>query len=263
MHNCSPTYRIVGKELLIRVLTLNMHKGFSAWHKRFVLHDLRSAIRQCDADIVLLQEVLGAHREHSTQWEHWPDVGQYEFLADTVWSAYAYGKNAVYPEGHHGNAVLSKFPIRRFHNHDVSTPQAEKRGLLHCELEVPGWRMPLHIVCVHLGLREAHRHSQLDALCAMVDNDLAYDEPLVVAGDFNDWRGRASRVLAERLALRETFTDTYGKPARTFPVWCPLLRLDRIYVRNLGFENPQVLRGRPWRTLSDHAPLMLETAHAR
>lgn len=239
-----------------------MHKGFSAWHRRFVLHELRDAIRLLEADIVLLQEVLGAHQEHSTRWEHWPEQGQYEFLADTVWSAYAYGKNAVYPEGHHGNAVLSKFPIRHFHNHDISTPEAEKRGLLHCELGIPGWRQPLHVVCVHLGLREAQRQQQLHGLCAMIEQTIAVDEPLVVGGDFNDWRGRVHPVLAESLGLREVFRDTYGQAARTFPVWWPLLRLDRIYARNVDVAHPQVLRGRPWRRLSDHAPLMLELAPA-
>lgn len=245
-------------EPLIRVLTLNMHKGFSAWNKRFVLHDLRAAIRHADADVVLLQEVIGAHQEHSTRWEHWPEQGQYEFLADTVWSAFAYGKNAVYPEGHHGNAVLSKFPILHSRNHDVSTVDAEKRGLLHCQLDVPGWALPLHVVCVHLGLSEAQRRDQITGLCEMVETDIDDRAPLLVGGDFNDWRGRAHAPVADRLGLREVFVERHGKAARTFPVWWPLLRLDRVYVRNLSHTRAEVLHGRPWRTLSDHAPLTLD-----
>jgi endonuclease/exonuclease/phosphatase family metal-dependent hydrolase len=44
----------------------------------------------------------------------------------------------VYPKGqHHGNAVMSKFPIVHYQNHDVSIAGPEKRGLLHCVLHVP------------------------------------------------------------------------------------------------------------------------------
>ena len=251
-----------GREACIRLLMLNMHKGFSAWRRRFVLHELREAIRLSGADVVLLQEVLGAHRELSTRWERWPDQGQYEFLADTVWSAYAYGKNAVYPEGHHGNAVLSKFPITHFRNHDVSVADEEKRGLLHCVLDVPGWARPLHVICVHLGLSEAQRREQLQRLCAMVGDEIPAKDPLAVAGDFNDWRQRAHAVLADGAGLREVFVAALGRAPRTFPVWLPLLRLDRIYARNLKVARPQVLHGRPWSRLSDHAPLTLELAAA-
>jgi endonuclease/exonuclease/phosphatase family metal-dependent hydrolase len=71
------------------MLTLNLHKGFSSPYRKFVLHELRDAIREVSADIVFLQEVLGDHREHSTRYERWPKNAQYEFLADTIWDSYA------------------------------------------------------------------------------------------------------------------------------------------------------------------------------
>jgi endonuclease/exonuclease/phosphatase family metal-dependent hydrolase len=71
----------------------------------------------------------------------WPPVPQYEFLADSIWPQYAYGKNVVYPHGDHGNAVMSKYPILYHRNHDASVEGPEKRGLLHCVLHIParGW----------------------------------------------------------------------------------------------------------------------------
>ena len=68
---------------------------------------------------VFLQEVQGTHRGRSQAIAKWPEASQYEFMADEIWPAYAYGRNAVYSDGHHGNAVLSKYPIVRFENHDV------------------------------------------------------------------------------------------------------------------------------------------------
>ena len=93
----------------LKVLTINIHKGFTAFNRRFILPELRDAVRTVSADIVCLQEVMGAHEVHPMHFENWPDTPHYEFLADTMWSDYAYGRNAVYPEGHHGNAVLSRF----------------------------------------------------------------------------------------------------------------------------------------------------------
>ena len=47
---------------MLRVLTLNIHKGYTALNTRFMLHELRDAIRETGADLVFLQEVQGEHR---------------------------------------------------------------------------------------------------------------------------------------------------------------------------------------------------------
>lgn len=244
--------------LRIKILTLNTHKGFTFFNRKFVLHDLREAVRGAGADIVFLQEVMGSHREYSTRYENWPAGSHYEFLADTLWPQFAYGRNAVYPAGHHGNALLSKFPIARHHNFDVSIGSIEKRGLLHSVLKVPGHEHEVHAVCVHLGLREAHRQRQLGLLCDLIDRVVPTDSPLIIAGDFNDWRVRSHGLLQERAGLREIFVEAHGRAAQTFPARWPLLRLDRIYVRNVRVCKTEVLAQLPWSHLSDHAALAAE-----
>lgn len=241
----------------LRVLTVNTHKGFGIFNRRFILPELRSAVRAVRADLVFLQEVLGDHTGHAGRRADWPDLPQYEFLADEMWPEFAYGRNAVYPDGHHGNAVLSRYPIVRHQNHDVSLQGQERRGLLHCTLAVPGLG-DVHAVCVHLGLVEDHRRQQLDMLCAMVNAQVPATAPLIVAGDFNDWRCRATAHLARGAGLHEVFALVYGQEARTFPARFPLLRLDRIYVRSAGAHAPMVLPRRPWSHLSDHVPLAAE-----
>lgn len=133
----------------LNVLTINTHKGFTAFNRRFILPELREAVRSVSADIVCLQEVMGAHEIHPLHIENWPDTTHYEFLADTMWSDYAYGRNAVYPEGHHGNAVLSRFPIEHYQNLDVSVGNSEKRGLLYCRIVPPESGIAIHLFCVH------------------------------------------------------------------------------------------------------------------
>ena len=127
------------------------------------------------------------------RFHNWPKTPQYEFLADSIWTDFAYGRNAVYPDGDHGNALLSKFPIIRYENLDISIAGPERRGLLHSVLQVPGHE-EFHAICVHLGLREPHRAQQLELLCNLLDS-LPQGAPVVVAGDFNDWRLRATHTL--------------------------------------------------------------------
>ncbi len=150
--------------LRFKILTLNTHKGFTSFNRRFVLHELREVVREVAADIIFLQEVIGGHREYSTRYDKWPKTSQYEFLADSIWPDFAYGRNAVYPHGHHGNAVLSKFPILRHSNHDISIGPRERRGLLHCVLKVPGAGTEIHAICTRsadgaMGRRHALRLS--------------------------------------------------------------------------------------------------------
>lgn len=238
------------------VLTVNTHKGFTALNRRFILPELREAVRSVSADVVFLQEVHGTHEQHPKRYDNWPAMPQYEFLADTLWPQFAYGRNAVYPAGDHGNALLSKFQIIRHENLDVSISGHENRGLLHCVLRLPGDGREVHAICVHLGLRETHRRAQLQLLMQRLEA-LDDDAPVVVAGDFNDWRQRADAQLLP-CGLREVFAEQHGKPARSFPARMPTLRLDRIYVRNLKSSRAQVLTTRPWSHLSDHVPLSVE-----
>jgi endonuclease/exonuclease/phosphatase family metal-dependent hydrolase len=243
----------------LKVLTVNTHKGFTFLNRRFILPELRDAVRGVGADVVFLQEVHGTHAKHALRFPNWPTVSQYEYLADSLWNDFAYGRNAVYPDGDHGNALLSKFPILWYENLDISVHGHghESRGLLHCVLDVPG-REPFHAICVHLGLREAERQRQVALMCDLL-RGLPPEAPVVVAGDFNDWRLRAGQRLRQ-VGLVEVFEKAHGAPARSFPALLPTLRLDRIYVRNLIARTPEVLSRRPWSHLSDHAPLAVEVA---
>ena len=232
----------------LRLLTINIHKGVDAWSRRSTLTDLKRAIALVGADVVCLQEVRDGDSAGDARCE-----AQYEALADGLWPQRAFARNAVTPRGGHGNAVLSRWPIVASQNHDVSLPGDERRGLLHCRIDVPGVPGGLHLVCVHLGLREAHRRAQLARLAGLVARWPA-DAPVVAAGDFNDWRQRADLLLAAS-GLQDVHTRAQGRPARSFPSRWPLLALDRIYVRGFADSRPVPLPRQPWQRLSDHVPV--------
>jgi endonuclease/exonuclease/phosphatase family metal-dependent hydrolase len=194
---------------VIRVLTLNAHQGFNALRRRNLLTRIRDGLRAHGADLVFLQEV-GGEGEPEGPAHH------YEVLADQVWPQYAYGRNAVTSSGHQGNAPLSKYPILSWENIDTSVGRSEPRGMLHCVVDAPEGR-PLHAVCVHFGLREAHRRLQVERLLELIGRTIPEDAPLVIAGDFNDWRGRVHRRLKDEPSLEEIYACANGDPARTFP----------------------------------------------
>lgn len=244
----------------IGIATYNIHKGFPLTPlvaTRPSLRGLREHLHVLNPDLVFLQEVVGAHDGHARRHRDWPRQSQYEYLADTLWPSHAYGRNAVYDAGHHGNAILSRFPILRWENEDISAHRFESRGLLHCEIMVPGLSANLHAVCVHLALTARGRSRQLERLRQRIERHVPVDAPLIVAGDFNDWtwRSRAPHEFAVPLNLHEVFEITTGAAARSFPAALPLLRLDRIYVRGFSVLETRVHHGRRKMRLSDHAAL--------
>ena len=245
----------------LRVATYNIHKGVRGMGpgKRLEIHNLGMGVQALDADLVFLQEVRLFHHREARQFERtwfgWPEQGQAEFLAPEGYEV-AYRTNAVTRHGEHGNALLSRYPIGDVGHHDVSDHRFEQRGLLHVPVQWQGTEV--HAVVAHLGLIHGSRVRQVQRLAAFIEDHVPHGAPLVVAGDFNDWRRRAHDVLWHEVGLREVFVSAYGEAAKTFPSIFPVLSLDRIYVRNASVHLPVVLPRRPWSHLSDHAPLAAE-----
>ena len=241
----------------LRVVTLNIHKGLSHFNRRMVIHELRDGLTSLDPDVVFLQEVQGLNQRFTLRFNTCPVEPQYEFLAGNRWQ-HVYGCNAVYDHGHHGNAILSRYPFVSFENQDVSDHRFERRGLLHCVVAVPGWRRNLHCVCVHLSLHEGGRNRQLEAISGRLEELASRDVPIIIAGDFNDWRHRATAILERRLGMTEVSVAQFGRAVATFPSMLPLLRLDRIYVRGFEVTGSKVHKGKPWSMLSDHLAVSAE-----
>lgn len=244
------------QENRLHILTYNIHKGFSTGNRRFVLHQLREALIQSDADILFLQEMQGEHSGHKQRHQNWPDVSHTEFIAKDFWSHSAYGKNAVYKVGHHGNAILSKYPLIQCDNINISPVSWASRSLLHAAIRLPNLDKNLHIICIHMGLIGYERRRQFDQLCEHIEEKIPPDAPLIVAGDFNDWTGQAEKRFSRHLELNEAYQTLHDRYARTWPSWLPILKMDRIYFRGIS----PIFCDRPsqpiWKRLSDHSPLL-------
>ena len=139
----------------------------------------------------------------------------------------------------------------------ISTFQSESPSRAECctaysEFPTRRIRCMRYAYTLHCASRTVS--AKLNACSTYVSDTIPDDAPLIIAGDFNDWREQAHRRLLRDAALEEIYGSAFGRPARTFPARLPLLRLDRIYVRNLR-HRPLPQPQRPWAMLSDHAPL--------
>ena len=239
----------------IKVLTYNIHKGFTIANQKFVLHRMREELHRTDADIIFLQEIQGKHSRREAAVADWPVVSQFEFLAHELWPHYAYGKNAIYHAGHHGNAILSKYPFINWENLNVSDMRRASRSLLHGVIELPGAGRNLHVICIHLDLRAYERRRQFRILEKRIRETVPGGEPVIMAGDFNDWRGEIYSYLPQDLALTEVFQHLLGRHAKTFPAFLPVLSVDRIFYRGIKPIECKCFREDPWHRLSDHLPL--------
>ncbi|WP_414654414.1 endonuclease/exonuclease/phosphatase family protein [Ideonella sp.] len=250
---------------VLRVATYNIHKGVRGMglRKRLEIHNLGLGIEALDADLVFLQEVRLFHAREARHFDQthlgWPDGGQAEFLAPQGYES-AYRTNAVTRHGEHGNALLSRWPIGDIGHHDVSDHRFEQRGLLHVPVTWQG--LKFHAVVAHFGLIHSSRVRQVQRLAEFIAAEVPDGEPVLVAGDFNDWGERLDGLMVDA-GLQRAIAPAGQPGARvTFPSRVPVFALDRVYMRGFRCLSTMVPRGAAWARMSDHLPLVVELESA-
>ena len=211
---------------MIRVVSYNIHKGRSLAGRQS-LNALRLGLHGIHADIMFLQEVQGRNEKHGAQ------HAQHESLAAALHMQVAYGCNAVRDLTDHGNALLSRFPILEYENQDISDHRMEQRGLLHGRIDIHG--REVHCFVVHLGLFAGGRMRQIQLMADRINRLVPEHVPILIAGDFNDWKDELAPMFVQQLGVYEVFANapvTRGEVPRL-----------RDSVRRLG----EVLRGDPMR----------------
>jgi endonuclease/exonuclease/phosphatase family metal-dependent hydrolase len=230
----------------IRVLTYNIRKGKGpSGREQVSMSALGAAMLTQPVDLVLCQEVFHCARTGDSQSGH---------LAEALGFDSYYGANKFREVGHHGNTTLTRLRVQHSENHDISTNAVERRGALYVRVQLGP--TSLHVFNVHLGLNQWQRATQVRQVADIMQRCCKVDEPILLAGDFNDWQRKLERVIVGDLGFCNAFA---GRPeVKTWHAKRPILSLDRIYVRNLRPERAERLSGQPWSLLSDHLPLWAE-----
>ncbi|MCA8963860.1 MAG: endonuclease/exonuclease/phosphatase family protein [Planctomycetes bacterium] len=240
--------------LTLRVLSWNVHKCVGGVDRRHDPARIAAVIAHSQPDVVLLQEVA-----QNGSW--YGGTPQVDVLGDALGFPHrSYFVNVRFGprRGEYGNAILSRAPIVRTENVDLTLPGRKARSVLHAELRLTrsdGHTRILHVFNLHLGLSEKERREQLARFldCGPIRSVHA-NTPLVVAGDFNDVWGS----LGKRLLVPAGFHGP-ARPPKTFPAWAPVRALDSLFVRGncelLSLTRP---RSKGARTASDHLPLVAD-----
>jgi endonuclease/exonuclease/phosphatase family metal-dependent hydrolase len=229
----------------LRIATYNIHRS-RGLDGRTRPDRIADVIRGIGADIVALQEVIGAG----------PKGGGH---AEEIGAALGMGwvmAPARQLRGHQfGNAVLSRLPITAHIEHDLSWKTCEPRRMQRVDVSVDG--LTLHVYNVHLGTAILERRHQAARLAAVV-SDRHVAGPKLVLGDFNEWtRGLVTRTLSA--TLHSVDLRDHLRRRRTYPGVFPVLHLDHIYyagrVEVAAIELP---RTRLSLVASDHLPLVAD-----
>jgi len=234
----------------IKVATYNIHKCVGM-DRKYSPERIVDVLREIDADVVGLQEVLCHSRLHKR--DH-----QAEFIAGELGMDFRLGENRRINGGEYGNVVLSRFPIESHVNYDISVRKYEPRGCLRAEIAVNGGQ-PLQFINVHMGTSYFERRLQVHKMLAqhVLDSpELAGRR--IVAGDFNEWvSGITTRLFRSNFKCVDP--KLHLGQARTFPGLLPLVHLDHVYFDdNFRLRNASLHRSRTALIASDHLPIVAE-----
>ncbi|MGH6768899.1 MAG: endonuclease/exonuclease/phosphatase family protein [Xanthobacteraceae bacterium] len=219
-------------------MSWNIHGGVGVFG-RTGLACITETIARHEPDVVAIQEVDSRRR---TADERSP----FEVLREAVGEHSVEAKSITTADGDYGQMVISRWPLGTTEIHDISHSNREPRRAIETEVWAETCRF--RVVATHFGLSLAERRVQAAELVRIARRHLT---TTVMLGDFNDWfwPGTLRDALKQEMPSRTRHA--------TFPSWCPMLRLDRIFCwppRTL--VRSFVDRG-AWRA-SDHLPVIAD-----
>ena len=228
----------------VRVATYNIHRC-RGMDRRVMPSRIADVLREIDADVVALQEVVGAGPEGAGQAE---EIGAALGMGWVMTSVRHLRKHLF------GNVLLSRFPIVQHCHYDLSWRTCEPRACQRADLSL-GRGRTLHVYNVHLGTAVLERRYQAPRLASFV-HDRRVAGPKIILGDFNEWmRGLATRTLSslfDSVDLR-----AHLRRRRTYPGIFPVLHLDHIYYEGeVDVRRVELPRTRKALMASDHLPLV-------
>ncbi len=242
----------------LRIVSYNIHRAIGI-DRRFRLDRIATILGHVRPDVALLQEVdSGAPRSGGL------DLARE--LADLLgYPYYAVGHNVNLRKGRYGNATLSRFPILRERNIDLTIDSRKRRGCQHTRIQAQKQSGHSHIIEVfnlHLGLSARERQRQVALLLHSSEfSGMDHANACLVGGDFNDWRSQLPPLFTDELGFQCATSRSGGRPypMRTFPAFSPTGGLDKIFFRGrFRLIEARTCHLRISRVASDHLPVIAD-----
>jgi endonuclease/exonuclease/phosphatase family metal-dependent hydrolase len=242
-----------------RVVSYNIHRAIGV-DRLFRPDRIAEILAHHGGDLVMLQEVdEGVPRSREM------DLAR-EFAEALGYAHLAIGHNVSLRKGRYGNATLSRYPIERERNIDLTIGRRKRRGCQHTTIaveKVQGHRHSLEVFNLHLGLSVRERGQQVGLLASSMEFlNLAPRAACLVGGDFNDWRSLLVPFFVDALRF-QCSSNGHGGPDRqgvlTYPSFSPRGALDRIYFRGpIKLVASRRCRMKVSKVASDHLPIIVD-----
>lgn len=163
--------------------------------------------------------------------------------------------NVRYRRGGYGNLLLSRYPLRCKHDNSLRHRRRKPRGVQLAIVAAP--EGDLQLANWHLGLREAERQWQAEVWLTHDLYRASAHLPTIIAGDFNDYRGKLEHHLVHNFHF--TLATTPARAFRTFPAFLPVVSLDKVFCKGaLIVKSARAVRNRLTRQASDHLPVVVD-----
>jgi endonuclease/exonuclease/phosphatase family metal-dependent hydrolase len=234
------------RHLDVRIATYNIHRC-RGMDRRTMPSRIADVIREMEADVVALQEVIGAGPS---------GAGQAEEIGAALGMGWVMHSVRQLRNHHFGNVVLSRYPVVHHGHYELTWRTCEERACHRVDLDL-GNDAVLHVYNVHLGTAVLERRYQAARLAAFV-HDHRIRGPKVILGDFNEWmKGLATKTLSA--LFKSIDIAQHLRRKRTYPGLFPLLHLDHIYYEgDVTVRRMELVRTRKTLMASDHLPLVAD-----
>jgi len=260
-----PMVGVVPEKLRLVTFNIAHGRGLSFYQKfsppariRKNLHAIGKLLRDIKADIVALQEV-----DEDSHW-NW-NINLLEGIREACDFPYAELGVNNRREGPkplaYGNAILSRYPLRRWENLAFGKSTLGEKGFLYAEIDFHGHLTPL--LNLHLDFRSRRKRlEQVERILDyMVENAHpgSNGDPLspIICGDFNSRstpkQDAVNHLFEHILAHREY--RRYPDSGFTFPSHFPAKAIDFVFLPEpYAMTRCEILPD----YLSDHRPVLLE-----
>ena len=196
---------------------------------------IAAILSRTHADVIGLQEVR---------------VGQEKEIAHVLGFHVVFAKADEVGGYEFGNAIVSRYPIRRSDVYPLGVPHHEQRVCLHAEIAWPGDASAIHVFSAHLGQNEKERRQQAERLAStsILENPSFHNAPRILLGDFNE--------KSRNGIVNHTLASFQCATGRSWTAFFPIVYLDRVYISSdLKFDDFHIYRTGNASIASDHAPI--------